>query len=374
MKKLVVIIAIVALVYVFVFVSKTSDNNETSNVNILAIETETGKASYYGEEARKGIELAEEYFRNEYPEFNFVINHADSANDPNTSISVYNNFTSQNKVDAVITQGSLPSLTIKPLANEDGILQMGVLTAASSFSGPSEGVFRASTAIGLETDYMSKFISDKGYKTISIIYFQNELGVSISKSLINSLENYSKETKVLQNEGYIQTSNDYRSILLKTKELNPDVIYVAGLGGEQGNLLKQARELGINQQFLGFRITEDVSFLATAGDLANGFVYTYNFDSADSSDEIQDFSRSFEQKYNNLPNGYNAEGYVGTLLLLDSYRKCGADNVCVRSELNKLEKESTIFGKISFDENGDIVTDIFLKTVVDGKFATLKNN
>jgi branched-chain amino acid transport system substrate-binding protein len=142
-----------------------------------------------------------------------------------------------------------------------------------------------------------------------------------------------------------------------------------GTAAHISNILKQADELGIKAQFLGFRATEDPVLIKNAGALAEGFIYTYAFDANDDSPEVRNFAEAFRSKYSTIPDGYAAEGYEGMMLVAASFDKCGKDYDCIQSYLSGLKNYRSIFGNLSFDRNGDVTYPFFLKTVKGGKFV-----
>src|SRR5262249_46846872 len=66
---------------------------------------------------------------------------------------------------------------------------------------------------------------------------------------------------------------DFRAELLRVGKEAPDVIFVAHVSGMLGDILKQAREIGINQPFLGTDEAEDRAVIDTARVASEGFQY-----------------------------------------------------------------------------------------------------
>jgi len=52
-----------------------------------------------------------------------------------------------------------------------------------------------------------------------------------------------------------------------------------------------------------------------------------------------------------------------------AFAECGKDYECIKDYLTNLKNYNSVFGKLSFDNNGDVYYDFFYKTVKDGQFV-----
>ena len=145
---------------------------------------------------------------------------------------------------------------------------------------------------------------------------------------------------------------------------------MVGTAKHYAPILKQASELDLKTQFLSMRSAEDPILLQTAGGFAEGLIYSYPFDATSKSNAITEkFVKSFKEKHNAVPDAYAAEGYEGFRLLALAFVQCGKNYDCIKSWLSNLKDYDSAFGKISFDSNGDVYYNFFLKTIKDGQFV-----
>ncbi|MDA8611484.1 ABC transporter substrate-binding protein, partial [Candidatus Pacebacteria bacterium] len=351
--------------------TRLETTNTGEKITFGVVETLTGNAAFYGTQTQKGIDLAVDYLRETYPDYDFDLYHQGAEATPKDGIDAYNSLKQQYDLDVVLTQSSPVSFAVQPIIKEDGLFQMAITASANSFSTPDDLSFRVSALTSDEAYPMVNYIAEKGYKKLAILYFQNEVGVSMSESLISSINEVSPETEIVLNEGFAITEQDFRTLIAKTKEKNPDAVYLAGVGSNIGNILNQSKELGLETNFLSFRIAEDPTLLDVAGENADGIVYTYGFDNQDAKPLVKNFVNKFKEKYGVLPDGYNAESFMGMRLTGEAFRTCGKDYQCVSDFLTREEGHDSIFGKVNFDENGDISHEFFLKTVENGEFVRL---
>ncbi|MEK6888615.1 MAG: ABC transporter substrate-binding protein [Nanoarchaeota archaeon] len=120
------------------------------------------------------------------------------------------------------------------------------------------------------------------------------------------------------------------------------------------------------------RSAEDPVLMRNAGELANELIYTYPFNAESESGEAKKFTKKFEAKYNAKPDAYSAEGYEGFKLTALAFIECGKDNECIKDYLTNLKDYESVFGSLSFDENGDVEYKFFMKTVRNGSFVVLE--
>src|SRR3989344_5089467 len=318
------IVGIAALIGIYAFVSiagQAIKDGKTFRVGIIL--PLSGNAAFYGERTQYGIEIAREKIAKEFPDLDIEVYYGDSAYVPKEGLSAYKQLKDTKEIDAVITAASHVSLAIKPSVEEDGILQMAIFSSAGDYSSLNDLSFRTSTRNEIET------------------------------------------------EAVALDTTDYRTILAKMQNEEPDAIFMVGLASQYSEIIKQAHELGIETQFLTMRSAEDPILIRNAGELANGLIYTYPFDATSQTKEIREFSNSFEKKYGTIPDAYAAEGYEGFRLVAYAFEVCSKDYLCVKNYLTNLKDYDSVLGKLSFDENGDVYYDFFVKTVRNGEFVRL---
>jgi len=368
MKKKGVWIAgvIIILILIYIFVSM-SNNSEKIRIGVFI--PLSGSAAYYGEVSQKGVEIAKEEIKEKYPDFDFEVVYGDSEYLPAKGVAEYRNLNSINKLDAVITGASHISLAIKPLAEEDGILQIATFSAADSFSSPNDLSFRVNPLSEIDAINIAKFIKQKEYKRLAIINLQNDFGVSYKNTLKKQLGIQDTGTEVVFEDSFNLGDNDYRSLLLKAKESNPDVVFMAGLASHYGLLMKQSKELDFNPNFLAMWSAEDPAIITTGGSSTEGLVYIYPFDSSSERNQAKNFVSAFESKYGIKPEAYAAQGYEAMRLTSLAFIECERDYDCIQNYLINLKNYDSVFGDLSFDENGDVIYELLPKTIKNGEFV-----
>jgi branched-chain amino acid transport system substrate-binding protein len=363
------VIAIIVIIIVVVGVSKNANKASGETIKIGATESLTGSAAYYGETSKKGIDLGMDWLAEKYPDVKFEIYHEDNQFNPKVAVDAYANLRNLHQVDAVITQTSPAAVAIEPLAQKDGILQMGVSASAIKYTTPDDLSFRMTGGAILEAIPMVSYI-DNNFKKVAFLYMNNEIGISAATAVQDGLKK-SNKTTVTSVDSFEVASNDFRTALLKIKSDKPDAIYIAGLTSHILTTLKQMKELGITSKLLTFRTGDDETLIKTGGGLAEGLVFSSNFADESTNPEVVDFVKRYEVKYGDRPNSYAAEGYDAVRIIGKAFVKCGKDYGCIQNYLSSLKNEPSLFGDISFNTDGDVFYDFFLKTIRGGKFVRI---
>ncbi|MBI4155386.1 ABC transporter substrate-binding protein [Candidatus Woesearchaeota archaeon] len=357
-KTFVLIILVLFGLFGLISCSRTEEN-----IKVGVLLPLSGPAAYYGEQSKKGIEIANEEIIEHYPKLKLEFYYEDSLYTPKGGIDAYRKLMDFNKLDAVITAASPVSLAILPLAIEDKILQMAIFSSADKYITQNDLSFRISTTSRIETAKLAEFI--KNFNRLGIIYLNNDFGVSFKESLKNELLKLQADTKIIGEESFLLETSDFRTSLIKIKENNPGAIFIIGTASHYSNILKQAKELDLNVQFLSMRSAEDPILIKNAKEAAEGLIYTYPFDAT----KDLDFVNQFKRIYNSVPDAYAAEAYEGFKLTAMAFAECGKDYECIKDYLTNLKNYNSVFGKLSFDDNGDVYYDFFFKTVKDGQFV-----
>lgn len=365
-KKIVWLTVIVAIIVVIFDLSKTQPESTAIRVGVsLPL---TGTATYYGESAKKGIEVAKDFLVSKSPDLKIELFYEDNQFNPKVAVDSYNKLR-LNNIDAVITHNSPSAIAIQPIADKDGVLQLAISASASKYSTPDDLSFRMTASTDLEVIPMIEYLAIAS-KKIAVMYMNNEIGSSIATSMEKGLKEKGV-VSVVYHEGYPVDANDFRTVLTKIKIQNPDSIYVAGLASHIANILKQMNELGVKANIYSFRTGEDPVLISSAGKLAEGVIFTTNFDSENNNVEAKQFVKDYYTKFNEDPNSYSAEAYEALRFIGLAYSKCGKDNDCLKKTLSNVKDYPTVFGNISFNNNGDIEYGFVMKTVKDSKFVRL---
>jgi branched-chain amino acid transport system substrate-binding protein len=207
-------------------------------------------------------------------------------------------------------------------------------------------------------------------KKLAILYLNNDYGVDQAGVFKNLVEGLGSE--VVFEEGFPQGAQDFRTVLTKLKAAAPDGVFVPAYA-EAGAILKQAAELGIKTQFLGSAPMESPDVVLTAGKAADGVIYVHHFDPDSNETKVKEFQTNYQAKYGRAPEGYAALAYDAAYVLAQVLGQCDGSRECLKSELYKVQNLPGVSGPTSFDDHGDVIKPIVVRTIREGKFVTIQS-
>ena len=126
-------------------------------------------------------------------------------------------------------------------------------------------------------------------------------------------------------------------------------------------------------KFLSVNSFYDPKLLEIAGDSAEGAIFTYPiYDPKSKEPIIQEFVQKFKAKYGKEPDAFAVQGYDAMNIVASAIEKAGYTSDKIQKAMAKIKDFSGVGGKMTFDENGDVVKPLRLMTVTQGKFTAFK--
>jgi len=149
---------------------------------------------------------------------------------------------------------------------------------------------------------------------------------------------------------YSPDITDFRSVLVKIIKDKVDTIVVIGFE-ESGLILKQAKQLGLNIQFLGWDIFSSQEFNKNAGTAAEGSYLTY-WD-APNKQKLAELEEKYRQKYGEEPQNmlYTAAGY-DTVMVLAEAMKTGEKGEALMKALHNVKDLEGVTGTLTMSKDG----------------------
>jgi len=148
---------------------------------------------------------------------------------------------------------------------------------------------------------------------------------------------------------YQEGDIDFSKQLRKIKALNVDAIITYGNAKESAMILKQMREMGMNQWFFGSdrMIVKDFTDIVGTnhGKVAAG--YPYNPGSL--NPQLLAFQRNFKKRFGDPPETYAAHAYDGMQMLIEAIEKAGLNKALIRDQLVSMSNYEGITGTKEFD-------------------------
>ena len=299
----------------------------------------------------------------------------DDGGDPKTAALAAQRLANSDIVAVIGTYGSSITEASQNIFDEAGILQIANGSTAIRLS--EKGLkyfFRSCPRDDEQGMVAAKTLVNMGFKNIAILHDNTSYAKGLADEAKGLLEK--QPVKIVFYDALTPGERDYNTILTKIKATNPDVVFFSAYYPEAGLLLRQKMEMGWNVPFIGGDATNNPDLVKIAGkDAAAGFYFLSPPVPQDLDTEAaKNFMTAFKKKYNAEP------GSVWAVLAGDGFNAVVAaikgskstDGAKMAAYLKKdLKDMPALTGKISFNEKGDRVGDLYRVYKVDaaGKFV-----
>ena len=246
----------------------------------------------------------------------------------------------------VATQAKVPQIT--PHSTNPQITQKS-----------SEWIFRVPVSGRFYKGVQAEYLANNVGKHIAYIYASDAAGKAFAEDMIEYMRtNYNVEPAyVVQVQ---EKEIDFRSVLLKAKESNPDALVLSALVDESARALVQSYEVGIPKSVR--RVLNSVASKQEipdlAGDAIQGVFYSAAFSAADTRPIVQDFTKRVQKDYGVLPDHDFSQAWDMVQIIKQALLKANikntesslaADRIAIRDALASVRNyQGLASGPISF--------------------------
>ncbi|MDP4109468.1 MAG: ABC transporter substrate-binding protein [Bacillota bacterium] len=259
-------------------------------------------------------------------------------------------------VSAIIgCNASGPTLALSSVCDELKVPNVATTATNSKVTVADGGkvrpfTFRVCLADPQLGDIMAKYAYEKlNIKKVAILYqVSSDYSTGITQNFTDSFTKAGGS--ITDKEAYKTGDVDFRAQLEKIKESSPDALFLPLEYKELGLATKQARSLGITQQFLGPDCWMANDLFSVAGDAIKGSMFVAPIDGSDPS--LNDFKTWYRSKNNNEEpdqagsNAYFA--YDAFVFLKAAIEKANStDPVAIRDAMEKTTDIQGLTGKIT---------------------------
>lgn len=334
----------------------------------------TGDNAAGGELELRGIKLANQL----HPEVlgkkvELVV--ADNKSDKAEAASVAARLIEKDKVSVLVgSYGSSLSMAAGNIVKENKVPAVGTSCTNPQVTANNDYYFRACFIDPFQGKVMAEYAHQNGFKKVAIVQeVSNDYSVGLAKFFREEFVKLTgDENSIVDVANYQTGDKDFTAILTNIKALNPDAVFAPGNFTESALLVKQARQLGIDAQFMGGDTWETQEFIDVGGKDVEGVALSTAFDREKAStEEAKKFLDAYTKEYNGEPSALTAMAYDAYLIAVSGIEKAGTatDTVKIRDAIAATKDLECVTGMTTLDENGDPIKGVVVKTVKDGKFT-----
>lgn len=275
----------------------------------------------------------------------------DTGYKPDTSVAVFNKLTSQNDIHLYYGDSTAFAKTIAPELKRANRVLMGGASFASELNDPEKfpNIFIPgpdySEMIAILLEHIAK---EKPGAKLVLVNSDSEFGrdpIEPSRKKAESLG-----LPILGEIITPPTAVDVSTEVLKIRRWRPDyVIFHGYILAPLPEFMSQARQMGLETQFMGTFWSMDSSMWKDSGDVADGFMGVMPYRYYDDAEEAPMLTKIREMRPEYQPTGY-MQGMVTAMILLESARRALEEG----TELNGTTLKAAMNSITDFDTGGII--------------------
>jgi len=345
--------------------SQTEDKgNEIAIGVVLPL---TGHLASAGELMKQGLDFALDEINNAHlsnTKFKFILE--DDTSTPEGAVDAFNKLIHQDGLSVILGPASSTATQAAfPIAQENEVVAISPTAGARGLGAIGEFVFRVPLASnilalkGVETTH-----AKLGYQRVATLYDETDLfSTDRDKALQEAFTAIGVE--VLTAEVFQSGDTDFSTQLTQIKALDPDAIFVSALPPEKPGILIQAHELGISVPFIVSSLTGVE--VEAAGAAAEGAMTFIGWLPTDDTPGNQAFVQNYSATYGMEPNVFATASYASVYILAEAIKNAeSTEAISIRDALANISDFDTVFGKFSFNADGDAVYEQKALIVKDG--------
>ena len=272
------------------------------------------------------------------------------------------------------TYGSAITEASQEIYAEAGLVQ--IATGSTAIRLTTKGLprfFRTCPRDDEQGRVAAETIAKLGYKKIAVLHDNSVYAKGLAEESRDRILQ-GKIAEILLYDALQPNERDYSAILTKLKGIAPDAVLFTGYYTEAGLLLRQMAEMKWSVPMIGGDATNNVGLVEIAGPAATG----YHFISPALPEDIDTpraraFLAAYKAKYNSMPSSiWPVLAGDAFNVLAAAIKARGTSPEAVAAYLHRdLKDFEGLSGKISFDDKGDRVGDLYRLYTVDagGKFV-----
>ncbi len=334
--------------------------------------SETGAASAYGVEIRRGMDLAleEENVQGGFPDGRaLVIDYRDDGSSPEKARAAMAELLQQRRVNVVLggVSSSVAEAVIPQIVEREAVLLSPSASAPALTAQGGGWFFRTYPSDMLEVEEVAGIAHTLDVKRVAILAYDSAFGKSLADIFANQMEAQKAKVPLVAVFGAPIGAPEATRIAKEVVEAKVDGVYLAGYINEVAALLQALAGAG----FKGVKLASSAvtpEIIRMTGAASERLVFPQARVELEGADpQVKAFAASYKQKYNAPPQVWAAYGYDTVKVFADALRRTRVATAGeIRANLVNINHKG-VTGPINFDTRGDVRRDPHLFAVVRGE-------
>lgn len=348
--------------------------DERETVVLGSVFANSGEYSAYGQPQTNAVEMAVDEINEEggVNGKNIEIVAYDYSSDETEAATLATRLATEDQVSLIIgpdTSGS--SLAALQQAMQYNMPLLSPSASLDDFTVDSSGevidtAWRIAYSDSYQGEALAQFAADEfGAESAAI------LGDNSSDYAVGLVETFESAFpgEIVAKENFTADETDFSAVLTNIANSDFDVLFVPGYYEQAGPIIRQAREMGIEQPILGpdgFGNSQLYELAGTAN--LNDVYYTTQFSTLSEEEHVQEFLANYEERFGQPADMFAAMAYDATYVVRDAIERAGsAAPSAINAELANTENFEGVTGTFSFDELHNPVKSVTIVEVQNGE-------
>lgn len=277
--------------------------------------------------------------------------------------------TRDNVVAILGEAASSNSLAAAPICQANRVPMITPISTNPDVTKKGDYIFRICFIDPYQGEALARYVSD------TLHFRRAAVLVDVKSDYSNGLAEFFVRTftqrggTITKRLTYASGDSDFRAQLTSLRAGKPDMIFLPGYYTDVGQIISQARDLGITLPFVGGDGWESPKLFEIGGAALNGCFYSNHYFVDDPAPEIRQFQTAYKHKYGSVPDSFAALSYDAANVLFAAMKR-GRDlqHATIRNELAATTNFPGVTGSITLGpDRNPIGKKIVVLEIQDGR-------
>jgi branched-chain amino acid transport system substrate-binding protein len=373
-RNLVVTIAVLVAVIAMLMVVPAAQAQSTIKIGVIT--SLTGSQAAFGGAHRNGYEIAKDEINAKGGVLGkkIELDYYDDQSKPDQAVQGVSKLVDQDHVSMLL--GAYSSENTKAIINPVTTHQIPLIiptaTADNVMDSKSPWVFRICAGAAAYAREWIEFLKHNGNpKTLVIVYENTNFGQANMKAMQEAAAGAG--INVLGVESYEAKTPDYKAVLRRVKDKNPDVIYFCSYLLDATTLMRQSQEVDLNPKYYtaagtGFSAAEFPTDKG-AGKNAEFTLSVSQWLPEAPWPGSKEFDAEYFKRTNTHPQYHAMQAYQSLMTAVQAIKNANSlEAAKVRDAIKNINLKTSAFGPVKFDANGQNQHPVLITQIQGGKY------
>ncbi len=246
----------------------------------------------------------------------------DTQSDPKQAANVAQKFSRDDRILGVLGDFTTSATwAAAPIYQRSGLVQLAFNPTHPKLTGPGDYIFSLAPDQSVQGEALASVAIDTLHaKKIAILHLNTDFGKAVADNIEAAAKK--RNVEIVAREAYLPTDKDFKTILSKVKEQKPEVIALGSYYTDTALIVKQARELNVESQFVASSSIHSPALFTLGGDAVNGIITISVFNFATPTPLLQQFTNKYEAIYSESePDTFATQAYDSLRLFINAAKQ-----------------------------------------------------